>query len=221
MCSEKTAGAPAMHCLDCQQKLVGTEAGTCPECGREYDPGDFETFERGLVDPVRLCRSRTVADACLLRTELEAEGIHAKVQDAAAGVVHPGSAHVWVNTTDLESAKEVLRDYRVPAGTEYECSRCGKPMSYGHVWATVGSLLWLPTPPAESPEGDRGGVTVCTPAARAAHRCEACGIVAVEPPDDLYPDPDAPLACLSCGADIPVDVAKCGSCGWSYEDVEA
>jgi len=33
-----------MECLSCRYSLVGLERGECPECGREFDPGDRSTF---------------------------------------------------------------------------------------------------------------------------------------------------------------------------------
>lgn len=33
-----------MQCLECQYELRGLEGRVCPECGREFDPGDARTF---------------------------------------------------------------------------------------------------------------------------------------------------------------------------------
>lgn len=35
----------AMLCLNCDYDLVAIESCRCPECGREFDPGDPSTFE--------------------------------------------------------------------------------------------------------------------------------------------------------------------------------
>ncbi|HWB19257.1 MAG TPA: hypothetical protein VG711_03070 [Phycisphaerales bacterium] len=33
-----------MRCLGCRYPLLGLRETTCPECGREFDPKDAETF---------------------------------------------------------------------------------------------------------------------------------------------------------------------------------
>ncbi len=45
-----TADSTNKHCLDCGYNLRGLKRGTCPECGRWFDPDDTQTWSRQVPD---------------------------------------------------------------------------------------------------------------------------------------------------------------------------
>jgi len=223
---EQSRRTETMHCIDCGSGLVGSTPGECSACGRAYDPLEPATFTRALARPLRLCDARTAADACLLRSRLEREGVHARIEHGSAGAVETGRASVWVNREDLERGREILRGYRRARDSHTDCPRCRDPMKEGYVWVTSsslpGNLEWSDEMPGRRLVGKiEGEYTVCTAAARPASRCEHCGVVLIEPGVDFFRvRPDGPLECLACGEVIPVGVATCSACGWTYVETE-
>lgn len=55
-----------MYCLNCHYSLVGLDSARCPECGREFDPGNPTTFAESLVQGRELLRRVLIGIGALL-----------------------------------------------------------------------------------------------------------------------------------------------------------
>jgi predicted RNA-binding Zn-ribbon protein involved in translation (DUF1610 family) len=121
---------PSMYCWDCGHALDGLEGTDCPECGRPFDPADFESFKRGLVDAAQLQLCESIAEAYLLRSMLERAGIPAMVEEHAAGLLEAEAGVVWINREDLEAARELITAHmNAPKSTAtWTCPACGEQL---------------------------------------------------------------------------------------------
>lgn len=74
MTSDRSVMISVMHCSACRYELQGLGVGTCPECGRPFDPGNPGTFASDLFNQQR--KPLFVA-AALLLVLLAASGLYA------------------------------------------------------------------------------------------------------------------------------------------------
>ncbi|MHC5027480.1 MAG: putative signal transducing protein [Planctomycetota bacterium] len=124
-----------MQCLECGNGLDGVNGEACPECDRAFDPKDFESFRRVLESPVKVHSTESVPEAYALRATLEEAGIHATVEDAAAGVlgIIEAEGGIWVNENSMDRAKAIvataLREQH--DGESWQCTACGEQVDPG------------------------------------------------------------------------------------------
>ena len=64
MTSDRSVMISVMHCSACRYELQGLGVGTCPECGRPFDPGNPGPFASDLFNQQR--KPLFVAAALLL-----------------------------------------------------------------------------------------------------------------------------------------------------------
>ena len=127
---------PWMFCRSCDYPLNNLRGARCPECGREFDIGDLDTFFVRLIDPVKLTDARDGIEADRMCGYLVCEHIAAAVADtgdtnaATLGfeTAAPAVPAVWVNRSDLVRAWQALRTFveRQHGRAPWTCPNCGE-----------------------------------------------------------------------------------------------
>jgi predicted amidophosphoribosyltransferase len=111
-------------CIRCGYRLDGIESRRCPECGDPFDPADPLTFVVQIADPVVLVNTTAAAEAQSALAKIDAAGIPATIEHTAPGLIEPARSVVWVDRTDLDRAKSVMKSGATDRPPPWTCA-CG------------------------------------------------------------------------------------------------
>jgi predicted amidophosphoribosyltransferase len=127
-----------MACLECGYALDGLKSLQCPECGRDFDPSDPQTWRRVLHDAARIGRF-LLTEAHAICMYLESHDVPAAVHPEAGGViayVPLPQASLWVDRPDVERARQLLADMNAHGESSepdepWTCAQCGERIEAG------------------------------------------------------------------------------------------
>jgi hypothetical protein len=127
-----------MFCLECSYPLDHLKSSVCPECGREFDRVDEQTYRSlpgpVLDDPVTVARL-PITQAVGLCIRLEQAGIVAALHEERGGVIAYAelpTGSVWVERDDHQRAREIAAQPIVDEAedqvdhSQWVCASCGE-----------------------------------------------------------------------------------------------